>query len=179
MTFEGFDAAPLIESGNFMPGLRASELASATLDVAPLIGGCGCSRGPGAAAEPAPMTLDWALREAARAERAAIRADALLLDLWVRPGDRGGYDILDLPSRGMASARAWAAIPDESGQPAVPEGGKEWTLRAASEGEKEEEIVVKGTKTKSVDDDGWWLPPSGDPPGGGGGGIGEWPGGTL
>jgi len=131
MTFEGFDAAPLIEAAGFTPAVPASdELGS-----------------------PNGATLDAALREAARAERAEARAEATMLDLWI---DRlGGANLRALESG--TSRHVWVlpaqgdSILDVSGV-----GTKDVPLFAAFGDDKSEEedgAVVKGTRPKTVDDD--------------------------
>ncbi|HYI63342.1 MAG TPA: hypothetical protein VEW71_00500 [Allosphingosinicella sp.] len=147
MTFEGFDAAPLIETAGFTPAV------------------------PGFAepATPDAAKLDAALRVAARAERAAIRAEAAILDLWI---DRsGGANLRALESG--TSRHAWVlpaqgdSILDLSGA-----GAKDVLLFAAFGDDKSEEedgAVVKGTRPKTVDDDSDWA----DFWGGGGGGAGD------
>ena len=83
---EGLDSAPLIESGGFMPEAIAAP-----------------------APEAGAATLDAALREAARAERAAERADATMLDLWLhRPGG-ANLSVLERPT--SAPARTGMPLP--------------------------------------------------------------------
>ena len=117
MTFDGFHDAPLIEVAGFSPGMIGIPA-------------------------PEAATLDAALREAARAER----AEATLLDLWLhRPG---GANLRALESP-ATSGRAWAAMADGGGILELP-AGKGMPLFAAY---GDDEIVVKGSKEKQVDDD--------------------------
>lgn len=148
MTFEGFDAAPLIEAAGFTPVMLTSA-EPAALDAA---------------------TLDAALREAVRAERAAIHAEATLLDLWLeRPGGANSH-VLELPALAAgASLHALAAVTTgEDIVLAALDGAKLSTMRSAFGDEKEEEVVVKGTRPKTVDDDSDWAEFWG-----GGGGTGD------
>ena len=112
MTFDGFHGAPLIEDAGFSPdmlGIPAPEAA----------------------------TLDAALREAARAER----AEATLLDLWLhRPGG-ANLQTLELPASALATSRhAWAAMSDDGNILDLP-AGKGMPLFAAY-GDDEEIVVV-------------------------------------
>ena len=162
MTFEGFDAAPLIEAVGISPDMPAIARTAFADDSG---------------------TLDAALREAARAERAATRAELFAADLWIGHGDARGLGASERP--GLEAGTSWRALMPLLDDAVIElPGGKAGPLRAAfgeqeggGYGEKEEEIIVKGTRPDTMDEDddfGWgWLPNDndGDPPGPGGGGL--------
>ena len=137
MTFEGFDAAPLIEAAGFSPDMLAMARAAPADDAG---------------------TLDAALREAARAERAAVRAELFVADLWIGHGDARGLGAAERP--GLEAGASWRALMPLLDDALIElPGGKDGPLRAAygekegeGEGEKEEEIVVKGSKPNTMDE---------------------------
>ena len=124
---EGLDTAPLIENGASSPETIAAPEAGAP-------------------------TLDAALREAARAERAAERADATMLDLWLhRPGG-ANLSALERPALGaQTSWHALAALSGDGGGVLDLGGGKDVPLFAALN--DDEEIVVVGPRPNEVDED--------------------------
>lgn len=126
MTFEGFDAAPLIETGGFTAAMAAIAEMGA----------------------PDAATLDAALRAAARAER----AEATILDLWVdRPG-ASNFRSLEGPAFGSGTSRLAWALADGHSDVLDLSVAKSVPLFAAfgdDEGE-DEEIVVKGNRTKNT-----------------------------
>lgn len=91
---EGLDIAPLIESGGFIPEMIAAPEAQAA-------------------------TLDAALGEAARAER----AEATMLDLWLhRPGG-ANLSVLERPTAGAQTSRHALAAPAGDGGGVLDLGG--------------------------------------------------------
>ncbi len=145
MTFEGLDAAPLIESGGFVPAMTE-------------------------ASAPDTVTLDAALREAARAE---MRAEASILDLWVeRPGALT-FRVLEGPAFMAGTSRhAWAVMAGDDGALIFTPNGNDTALRAAfgdDDWDEDEGIVVVGPSIDEGDDDGSYT--------GGNYGDGSYPGG--
>ncbi|HYI63806.1 MAG TPA: hypothetical protein VEW71_02860 [Allosphingosinicella sp.] len=136
MTFEGFDVAPLIETMGFSPTMAVPD-------------------------EPNAVTLDAALRELVRAERASARAEATLLDLWIDRAGGSNLRALELPALGAGTSRhAWALMADGGGVLDLSGGGiKDYALSAAL-GEEEDDsptIVVVGPRVDEGDDDGGWT----------------------
>jgi hypothetical protein len=170
MTFEAFDAALPIETAGFSPGLamlpEAPTNAADTLDAALREIG----RGP---------EVETATRAEMLLDRAALRAEAGILDLWVH--GRGGLNVqaLDRPGPGLwadTSWRAWALQSEDDAAPADghARAGKELVLHANLDKpppkpdpkEEDNEVVVKGSRPKTVDDEGGLDGvPSGDPGG--------------
>ncbi len=129
---EGYDAAPLIDCGRFTPDMVVAPEAEAA-------------------------TLDAALREAARAERAAQRADATMLDLWLdRPG---GINLRPLERPSFGAGTSWHVLATPSGNhDGVLDlaGGKDIPPFAAFS-DKEDELegaVVKGPNSVNEGDEG-------------------------
>ena len=125
MTFEGFDAAPLIESAGFSPILA------------------GGAAMPAAGAE---GSLEAALHSAGLGARAAIDPH----DLWAGHGGRG-----DSFERGGAGWRGWAAQGDpdhaasHGGKDVVLRAAL-WD-DVDGDGKEDEPITVKGTRNVSED----------------------------
>lgn len=134
MTFEGFDAAPLIETTGFTPAMGAPTAADGA-------------------------TLETALREAVRAERASARAEATILDLWIDRAGGSNLRALERPALGAGTSwHAWTLMA-EDGAVLELSGAetKNTALRAAFGDDKSDEedgAVVKGTRAKDVDDEG-------------------------
>lgn len=174
-SFEGFDAVPVVESAGFW--------AVALLTEAPL--------------EPAD-DLATAMRQIAQAPQAEVqaesersvtfdRAEAELVDLWVRAGDNA-YRGVERPAlaasaslHGLMAAggdldfRAWTKTSVLRADFIQPDPGNYVDSNGNGQYDEGEEIIVKGTRPKTVDDDGApWDPKPGDDIGGGdkGGGPG-------
>ena len=164
MAFEGFEGAVLIETSGFSPNILAQPDAFAdaagTLEAALRQIGLG----PEAAAR-ADILLD----------RAALRAEAGVLDLWVH--GRGGSNVqaLDRPGSGLGADASWRALApqaDDDAQPSEPHAhsGKAIPLSANLDKpapkpepkEEENEVVVKGTRPKTYDEGGLDGIPTGD-----------------
>lgn len=136
MTLEGFDVAPLIETAGF---------SLATVE----------------ATEPDAATLDAALREIVRAERAAARADATVLDLWIdRPGG-SNLRALERPALGAGTSwHAWALLAEDGGVLDLSGRGLKGSPLFAAVGDEEDDsppIVVVGSSVDEGDDDGGWT----------------------
>jgi hypothetical protein len=176
MTFEGFDSALVIEDAAFWAGAPlATEAASDQAD-----------------------TLDAALRAAgqveqaqgradcgcgARAGRAAARAEAMLIDLWI--GEAGDNALRPIERPNLAASASWQALIVQAGDEFdFGAGAKTSALRAnyikPQPGEYVDEngngqydegelIIVTGRRPKETDSDGNpWDPNLGDDTGGGG-----------
>lgn len=182
MTFEGFDAVPLIESAGFWPG--ATLPAEPSTDLAGTLDAQLRQAGRGAPVEPsAPCGCGGVFG------RASARAEATAIDLWInQPGD-DAFRPLERPN--LAASVAWHALLAQSGyvfdfdsgmkSPALradfiqPDPGNYDDANGNGQYDEGEEITVTGTRPKTVDDDGApWEPKPGDDIGGGekGGGPG-------
>lgn len=169
MTFEAFDAAMLIETAGFSPNILAlpdstPAGAAGTLEAALQQTARGPDTEPGARAE-------------ALLDRAALRAEAGVLDLWTQ--ERGGARVqaLHRPGPGLwadTSWRAWALdIGEDAPAPAGHAGKGSAPLSANLDkpppkpdpDEEDNEVVVKGTRPKIYDEGGLDGVPSGDPGG--------------
>lgn len=173
MTFEGFDAALVIESAAFWagapPAAEGGSDQAGTLDAALRAAGL---------AEPAQGRADCGC--AARAGRAAARAEAMLIDLWIgEPGDNAMRTI-ERPNL-AAGTSLHALLAQASDAFDFEAGGKTRALRANyikpqpggyvdengnGQYDEGELIVVTGKRPKEADGDG--DPPSGGDNGGGG-----------
>jgi hypothetical protein len=136
MTFEGFDAAPLIESAGFSPILAS--------DATILIAG-------------ADGTLEAALQAAGLGPRAAIEPH----DLWVPRNGGHGADIFERTGMPAFSGTSWRDVPAHGdADSSIPAGAKDVVLRAAfwddvdGDGEEDEPITVRGTRNVSEDSGG-------------------------
>ena len=151
MAFEGLDTTPLIDSAGFTPHLAVMP-------------------------EPEAGTLEAALREATRADRAAVRVEATMLDLWIDRTIGLNLRALERPTHAAsASWHNWAMTVDDGGVLDIGRDGPKTMSMSAAFGDEGEEIVVKGTRSKDVDDD-----DGGDTGGGyGAGSYGDSPGGDI
>jgi len=128
MTFEGFDAAPLIEGAGFSP----LPPGGATVLMAGADG-----------------TLEAALQAAGLGPRAALDAH----DLWVPRGGGHGADIFERAGMAAFSGTSWRGWPGQGdADHAVLDVTKDVILRAAlwddvdGDGEEDEPITVTGTR---------------------------------
>jgi len=181
MTFESFDAVPLVESAGFwagapLPAEASAELAG-TLDAQLRQGGRGAPVEPSA-----PCGCGGVFG------RAAARAEETAIDLWISQAGDDAFRPLERPN--LAASAAWHALLAQAGDFDFGNGMKSPTLRADfiepdpgnyddangnGQYDEGEEIIVTGTRPKTVDEDGVpWEPKPGDDVGGGekGGGPG-------